>query len=394
MTTILLLLVAAAALAIGYLLALPLMRSRIEFARAHVEAEGQGRLALAQARIDQLEGTLREEGTRSQGAVSTLEATRKELAAAREEATRSGAQLEAECRRTADFEVRLNRLQVESLQKTTDLQASRQELADVRALAAEIQATLDARNEERVTLLDAATRQETDLQSLRRDLLSKTEAVATLESQIEGLHQTAAARLGALSDAQARLADTFRALSAEALQGNNEAFLQLARTQMEGGQAQAAQDLEARQQAIATLMQPVQTGLAAMQEQVQSLAVERATAEAALHSEIQHLVTAQAGLQAETGKLATALRKPEVKGKWGEVQLRNVVEFAGMTEHVDFEMQSSFDVEDGKCRPDLLVHLPGSKRIAVDAKAPLRAYLEALELEGPAKEARLDAVAG
>ena len=179
------------------------------------------------------------------------------------------------------------------------------------------------------------------------------------------------------------------------MQANNESFLQLARTQMEGGQAQAAQDLEARQQAIAGLMQPVQTGLTAMQEQVQSLSRERATAEATLVNQIQTLVTAQAGLQAETGKLASALRKPEVKGQWGEVQLRNVVEYAGMTESVDFDLQSSLEAEDGKVRPDLLVKMPGGKRIAVDAKAPMRAYLEALEVEeGPAREERLDAVAG
>lgn len=342
--TLILLLTAFAGLTLGYVLALALSRSRVKLARNEVEADFRSQLAIAQAQIVHMEVDLRAQAERVRESESALDASRRELGLAREENARTVA-------------------------------------------------TLEARDQERETLVAAGRQQDLDLRTLRDDLLAKSKAVATLESQIEGLQQTAAARLDALSEAQAKLAETFRSLSSEALQANNASFLQLAQTQMDGRQAQAAQDLDARQQAIAGLMQPVQTGLAAMQDQVQSLAKERARAEATLGTQIESLVLAQTGLQTETGKLATALRKPEVKGKWGEVQLRNVVEYAGMTEHVDFELQNSYEVEDGKHRPDLLVRLPGSKRIAIDAKAPLRAYLEALEVEGPAREDRLDAVA-
>lgn len=342
--TLIFLIAAFAGIALGYALALALSRSRVELARSEVEAEFRSQLATARSQIDHMEADLRAQTERVRESELALNASRRELGLAREEGAR-------------------------------------------------VLATLEARNQERETLVAAGRQQDLNLQTLRRDLLVKSEAVATLESQIEGLQQTSSARLDALSEAQAKLAETFRSLSSEALQANNASFLQLAQTQMDGRQAQAAQDLDARQKSITGLLQPVQTGLAAMQDQIQSLAKERARAEATLGTQIESLVVAQTGLQAETGKLATALRKPEVKGKWGEVQLRNVVEYAGMTEHVDFDLQNSYEVEDGKHRPDLLVRLPGSKRIAVDAKAPLRAYLEALELEGSAREDRLDAVA-
>jgi DNA recombination protein RmuC len=402
-----------------------------ETARSQARAEGE------QRRAGDLEARLQVLLEEGRGVADALAATREALAGAQAQSAETAATLEARTLdrdrlsgRTAQLEQALQVLRQDLLEKSEALAGveatvvaerirangldeqvrnlseerrllfethaiTQEELSRSQALAAETAATLEARNQERETLIGTSRQQELELQALRGELLSKSEAVATLQSQFEGLEQTAAVRLEALTEAQTRLSETFRSLSAEALQANNASFLQLAQTQLEGHQTQAAQDLEARQLAIAGLMQPVQTGLNAMQEQVQSLSRERATAEATLVNQIQTLVSAQAGLQAETGKLASALRKPEVKGRWGEVQLRNVVEYAGMTEHVDFDLQSSMESEDGKLRPDLMVKLPGGKRIAVDAKAPLRAYLEALEAEeGSAREASLEAVAG
>jgi len=240
---------------------------------------------------------------------------------------------------------------------------------------------------------EAEQRLGAELGDVRRELAERTAAVAALRAEMAGLERTAAARLESVQEAQKKLSEAFAALSAQALKANSETFLQLARTQMQGGQAQAAMDLQTRQEAIAGLLAPVRATLEAMQGQVQALALQRSNADATLTENLRHLAQAQQGLQDETARLTTALRRPEVRGQWGEIQLRNVVEYAGMQEHVDFELQNPMEVGDARRRPDMLVRLPGGKRIAVDAKAPVQACLEALDLEGPAREARLDAVA-
>jgi DNA recombination protein RmuC len=265
--------------------------------------------------------------------------------------------------------------------------------AEARAELAAAGARTAALEAERDRLKAEADGREWDLRNLREDLAAKGELAATLAARIRGLEETAAARLEAVRDAQGKLAESFAALSAQALQANSETFLQLARAQMQGGQDRAAQDLEARQEAIGNLLAPVRDTLAAMQGQVQALAVERTAAEATLDANLRNLAQAHRGLQDETARLANALRRPEVRGQWGEIQLRNVVEYAGMREHVDFELQGALAVGDARRRPDMVVKLPDGKRVAVDAKAPLRAYLEALAEQGAAREERLDAVA-
>jgi DNA recombination protein RmuC len=162
----------------------------------------------------------------------------------------------------------------------------------------------------------------------------------------------------ALEDARQKLADTFKALSADALHSNNQAFLELAG---------------------ATLVQPVRESLAKVDDKIQALETARAGAYAALGEQVRALVETQTQLRAETGKLVTALRTPGVRGRWGEMQLKRVVEMAGMLEHCDFYSQPVAFTEEGRMRPDLLVRLPGGKNIIVDAKAPLEAYLAASE---------------
>jgi DNA recombination protein RmuC len=265
--------------------------------------------------------------------------------------------------------------------------------AEARAEAATAQARAAALGEERDRLWAEAADRERELGTVRDQLKAKGELAASLAERIQGLEQTAAARLEAVQAAQSRLGEAFAALSARALQANSESFLQLAQARMQNGQTQAARDLEARQEAIANLLAPVRDTLAAMRSQVEALGRERTQADATLQANVQNLAQAHRGLRDETARLAKALARPEVRGQWGEIQLRNVVEYAGMREHVDFELQDALEVADARRRPDLVVKLPDGKRIAVDAKAPVRAYLEALEAEGPAREERLDAVA-
>jgi DNA recombination protein RmuC len=171
----------------------------------------------------------------------------------------------------------------------------------------------------------------------------------------------------------------FKALSADALARNNQAFLELARATLGQTQEAARGDLEMRQQAIVELVAPVRNSLDKVDSQIQELEKARTDAYAALREQVSGLGETQSQLRAETGKLVTALRTPGVRGRWGEIQLRRVVEMAGMLDHCDFVTQTSAASEEGRLRPDLLVQLPAGKIIVVDAKTPLDGYLQAIE---------------
>jgi DNA recombination protein RmuC len=171
----------------------------------------------------------------------------------------------------------------------------------------------------------------------------------------------------------------FKALSSDSLARNNQVFLDLARATLAQTQEAARGDLEMRQQAIVELVTPVRNSLDKVDSQIQELEKARAGAYAALHEQVRGLVETQTQLRAETGKLVTALRTPGVRGRWGEIQLRRVVEMAGMLDHCDFVTQTSVASEEGRLRPDLLVRLPAGKIIVVDAKTPLDGYLQAIE---------------
>jgi DNA recombination protein RmuC len=171
----------------------------------------------------------------------------------------------------------------------------------------------------------------------------------------------------------------FQAISAEALARNNKAFLELARMSLAETQTAARGDLEKRQQAIQELVAPVRTSLDQVDARIRDLESARAGAYAGLQEQVRSLIETEEHLRAETGRLVNALRTPSVRGNWGEVQLRRVVEMAGMLDHCDFYTQISVESENGRLRPDLLVRLPSEKIVVVDAKTPLDAYLRAME---------------
>ena len=182
----------------------------------------------------------------------------------------------------------------------------------------------------------------------------------------------------------------FRALSADALARNNRAFLDLAQSTLAQTQQAARGDLDLRQQAIAEMVTPVRASLEKVDSKIQELEKSRAGAYAALHEQVRGLLETQTQLRSETGKLVTALRTPSARGRWGEIQLKRVVEMAGMLSHCDFVTQTTLFSDEGRLRPDLLVRLPAGKTIVVDAKAPLDAYLQAIEAaDEPARKARL-----
>ncbi|MGC8521021.1 MAG: DNA recombination protein RmuC [Steroidobacteraceae bacterium] len=212
----------------------------------------------------------------------------------------------------------------------------------------------------------------------------------TARAQLEAERRAQAERSATLAQAEQRLRESFEALAAQALKNNNELFLTVARETLGREQALAQSGLKERESAIAQLIQPLRSALEKTEQQAQSLERERREAYAALRTQIESLASGQTQLQRETRNLVTALRRPEVRGRWGEVTLRRLVELAGLTEHCDFTEQVHLEGPDGALRPDLVVHMPESRDLVIDVKTPLDAYLEALE--APSDEARQSAL--
>lgn len=186
-------------------------------------------------------------------------------------------------------------------------------------------------------------------------------------------------KLAVLQQNQERLTETFKALSADALNHNIQSFLELATARFHHLQENAQNDLQMRQQAINHLVQPIHSCLQTVDQKMGELERARLSAYSSLTEQVQLLTRSQSQLHTETANLVKALRAPHVRGRWGEIQLRRVVEMAGMLEHCDFVQQESLTVDDRRLRPDLIVKLPNAKQVIVDSKAPLQAYLEALE---------------
>jgi DNA recombination protein RmuC len=188
-----------------------------------------------------------------------------------------------------------------------------------------------------------------------------------------------AGRAALLEQSETRLRGAFDAMAREALRANNDLFLQLARETFGREQTEAEGALKQREAAIAQLVLPLRASLERTEAQVQALEHERREAFAALRTQIEALSGGQAQLSRETRNLVTALRRPEVRGRWGELTLRRLVELAGLTEHCDFTEQLRVMTPEGALRPDLVVHMPDARDLVIDAKAPLDAYLAALE---------------
>ncbi|HEX3131240.1 MAG TPA: DNA recombination protein RmuC, partial [Thermoanaerobaculia bacterium] len=186
-------------------------------------------------------------------------------------------------------------------------------------------------------------------------------AAAVLRTTLEKEREAAAERLRLLADAQARLSDAFKAMSSEALQNNNASFLHLAKSTLE------------------RFHEPLRESLEKVDQRIQEIETARAVAYTSLTDHLKNLASAQASLERETVKLVGALRAPAARGRWGEIQLQRVVEMAGMVAYCDFATQATVETDDGRQRPDLVVRLPSEKNVVIDAKAPLDAYLDALE---------------
>jgi len=202
------------------------------------------------------------------------------------------------------------------------------------------------------------------------------------ETRLREMQASVEEQRKSLAEAETNLTKTFDALSAKALRSNNDEFLKLARTAFDTLQAQAKGDLETRQQAIDGLVSPLKETLGRYEHQILEMEKARQLAYGTLDEQLRSLAQANQTLEEETRRLASALASPlKVRGRWGELTLRRVVELAGMSEHCDFSEQETIATESGWQRPDMIVNLPGNRRIAVDAKVPLQAFLNAVNPE-------------
>jgi len=184
-------------------------------------------------------------------------------------------------------------------------------------------------------------------------------------------------KLNALEQARVQLSDTFSALSNKALAENNEAFLKLAEENLKSHQIKAQGDLEQREKSIENLVKPIKEALEKTEKQIHNIEKDRKESYGALNSHLELMARSQQSLQDQTQQLVNALRRPEIRGRWGELSLKRLVELAGMVEYCDFYEQQSVDTEDGRRRPDMIVRMPGQREIVVDVKTPLDAYLSA-----------------
>lgn len=203
--------------------------------------------------------------------------------------------------------------------------------------------------------------------------------VAVLKSQVKTEAQLEMERSAALELAIERVKSSFDAVAGQSLQANSDTFLRLAREHLGQHQQTASAALGEREKAIETMLVPIREALGKTEQQIQRIEKERAETFGSLKTLLETVTLGQQALQRETGKLVNALRRPEVRGQWGELTLRRLAELAGMVEHCDFSEQPQVRVDGGNLRPDMIVHMPDGRDLVVDVKTPLDAYLDAAD---------------
>lgn len=260
----------------------------------------------------------------------------------------------------------------------------------LRASRSALEERVRAREEQAAEARRRMEAAEREAAALRERSAELDRAAVRLEAELRRERDGAAEKVALLAEAERRFKESFQALSATALRSNNESFLELARTHFEQLHQASRADLDERRKAIDSLVQPISESLQRVDGKIEQVEKSRIEAHGSLTRYLQGLQEMQVRLQGETSNLVKALRAPAVRGRWGEVQLKRVVEVAGMLEHCDFTQQETLHADGGRRRPDLVVKLPGGRCVAVDSKVPLSHYLEALE--APDEDARVGAL--
>lgn len=264
--------------------------------------------------------------------------------------------------------------------------------AEQAAALAASRASLDALLRERADLIAERDSLRAEHSRLVERVQGAVADAARLESTLAAERASSVDRAALLAQTQDQLREAFGSLSAEALGRNNEAFVQLAEARLTQARAVADGDLGKRQQAIEAMVTPLRETLTRVQTQLGDVEKDRAGSYATLLEQVSTMRQSSEQLRLETSQLVTALRAPQVRGRWGELQLQRTIEAAGMVEHVDYIDQASSTTDEGTLRPDLLIKLAGGKNVIVDAKVAFAGYLEAMEArDEPARAARLKA---
>jgi len=215
------------------------------------------------------------------------------------------------------------------------------------------------------------------ISQIRRDIVALEQAKTAAETKLEEATKNIEEQKKLLERAEEKLTTTFQALSGESLKSNNKAFIDLAKETLETVLSKAKGDFGEKEESVKNIVSSLNEALKRYEQQVGELEKKRAADYGSLENQIKTMVLTNQQLQKETGNLVTALRRPEVRGRWGEVTLKRVVELSGMSEHCDFTEQVSVTTEDGRLRPDMIVYLPASREIVVDSKVSLDAYIDA-----------------
>ena len=223
----------------------------------------------------------------------------------------------------------------------------------------------------------AVKQKEEQVSQLQKECTNLTVDLAKLNEQ----KKTSEEKLAFLKDAEEKLSDVFKALSSDALKSSNEEFLKLAKTTLEKFQEGAKSDLEKRQTAIDELVKPLKESLRDVDTKIGEIEKSRSRDFGSLNEQMKLLAASEAKLKKETANLVSALRRPAVGGLWGQMQLRNAVELAGMLQYCDFMEQKSVTTETGRLQPDMVIRLPNERKIVVDSKVALDAYVQAVEAD-------------